>query len=104
MYKRQVELFSRTRKKNGEWSVLKGFKVTPAQAGSLPDPADAEAVAAMLGGQEYLPYGYYSTSAVTRKALPAELALKLIPIMAATGRLRWRADSYSQDLLSLIHI
>ncbi len=93
-----VELFSRTRKKNGEWSAHKGFKVTPAQAGSLPDPADAEAVAAMLGGQEYFPYGYYSTSAVTRKALPAELALKLIPMIAATGRLRWRADSYSQDL------
>ncbi len=84
-----VELFSRTRKKNGEWSAHKGFKVTPAQAGSLPDPADAEAVAAMLGGQEYLPYQYYSTSsAVTRKALPAELALKLIPMIAATGRLR----------------
>ena len=93
-----VELFSRTRKKNREWSVLKGFKVTPAQAGSLPDPADAEAVAAILGGQEYLPYGYYSTNAVTRKALRAELALKLIPMIAATGRLRWRTDTASMDL------
>jgi hypothetical protein len=55
-----VELFSRTRKKNGEWSAPKGFKLTPAQAGSLPDRADAEAVAAMLGGQD--PYPYYSTS------------------------------------------
>jgi superfamily II DNA or RNA helicase len=91
-----VELFSRTRKKNGEWSVPKGFKLTPAQAGSLPDRADAEAVAAMLGGQD--PYPYYSTSGtVTRKALPFELGLKLIPKIAATGRLRWRANSASMD-------
>ena len=52
-----VEMLSRTRKKNGEWSAPKGFKVTPAQAVSLPDAADAEVVAAMLGGQEYFPYG-----------------------------------------------
>ncbi len=93
-----VELFSRTRKKNGEWLAPKGFKVTPAQAISLPDPTDAEVIAAMLGGQEYIPYQYYSSSGtVTRKALPAELALKLIPAIAATGRLRWRTDMASMD-------
>ncbi len=94
-----IELFARTRKKNGEWSAHKGFRVTPPQASSLPDPTDVEVVAAMLGGQEYLPYQYYSTSGgITRKALPAELALKLIPMIAATGRLRWRADTASMDL------
>ena len=94
-----IELFSRKRKKNGDWSVLKGLKVTPAQAGTLPDPQDAEAVAAMLGGQEYQPYQYYSTSStVTRKALTADLALRLIPKIAAANRLRWRESSVSVDL------
>jgi hypothetical protein len=93
-----VELFSRTRKKSGEWSPPKGFRVAPAQAASLPDPADAEVIAAMLGGQEYIPYQYYSSGGgVTRKALPAELALKLIPMMAAAGRLRWRTDTASTN-------
>jgi superfamily II DNA or RNA helicase len=89
-----VELSSRTRKKNGDWSLSKPFKVTSAQAASLPDPADAEAVTAMLGGEEYSPYGYYSSSAsATRKTLPASLAMRLIPMIAATGRLRLRADA-----------
>ncbi|MGD1095831.1 MAG: DEAD/DEAH box helicase [Bryobacteraceae bacterium] len=94
-----VELFSRTRKKNGEWSVLKGFKATPAQAESLPDPVDAEAVAAMQGGREYLPFQYYSTSnSVMRRALTVDLGLKLIPKIAATGRLRWRENGISMNL------
>ena len=93
-----VELLSRTRKKNGGWSAHKGFRVTPAQAASLPDPTDAEVVAAMLGGQEYLPYQYYSSSSGSmRKGLPAELALRLIPTISATGRLRWRADIASME-------
>ena len=45
-----IELSSRTRKKNGEWSSSKPFKVTPQQAGSLPDTADAEAVASHSAG------------------------------------------------------
>jgi SNF2-related domain/Helicase conserved C-terminal domain len=97
-----LELFSRTPRKNGEWSVPKPFKVTPAQAGSLPDPADAEAVAAFLGGQEYYPNGYYgSGSSGTRKTLPASLALRLIPAIAATGRLRLRMDAIGRDLQPL---
>ena len=98
-----VELLSSTRKKNGEWSVPKVFKVTPAQAGSLPDPADAEAVATMLGGQEYFPYYYYSAgSSVTRKVLPASLALRLLPAISATGRLRLRAETASADLQPMV--
>jgi hypothetical protein len=96
-----VELFFRTRKKNGDWSVAKPFKIVPAQADSLPDPVDAEAIAAMLGGQEYYAYGYYSASAsATRKSLPAALALKVIPLIAAAGRLRLRTDSAATDLQS----
>jgi hypothetical protein len=91
-----LELFSRTRKKNGEWSAEKGFKVSPAQAGSLPDPIDADVVGAMLGGMES--YAYYSANgASTRKTLPAALALKIIPTIAATGRLRLRADLSAKE-------
>jgi hypothetical protein len=79
-----VELYSRTRKKNREWSTHKAFKVTPAQAGSLPDPVDAEVVTAMLGGLEANGYQYYSTGgSTTRKALPASLAVRLLPTISA---------------------
>ncbi len=94
-----VELFSRARKRNGEWSTLKPFRVTPAQTESLPDTVDVEAISAMLGGQDYFPYGYYSSSAsATRKSLPASLALRLIPRIAAVGRLWLRSDSTGKDL------
>ena len=78
-----IELFSRSRKKNGEWTVNKEFRVTPNQVSTLRDPLDADALAAILGGQEYYLYSYGSASATTRKALPFALARKLIPGIAA---------------------
>ena len=75
-----LELFSRSRKKNGDWTVNKEFRIAPSQVGSLPDPVDAEAIASILGGQEYYVYTYAAASGVAaRKAVPHTLALRLIP-------------------------
>jgi hypothetical protein len=88
-----LELMSRSRKKNGEWTVLKEFRINAAQTGSLPDPVDVEAITAMFGGQESYAYMYAaSTSSPARKALPPVLALKLIRLLAPTGRLVYRND------------
>src|ERR1017187_5203782 len=96
-----LELHSRSRKKNGEWTVNKEFRIAPAQVGSLPDPVDAEAIASILGGQEYYLYTYASSSgAAARKAVPHTLAQRLIPLVAATGRLYTRKMS-SMDLQPL---
>src|ERR1039457_6012998 len=83
-----LELYSRSRKKNGEWTVNKEFRIAPSQVGSLPDPVDAEAISSILGGQEYYVYAYAGASgAAARKAVPHTLAQRLIPRLAATGRL-----------------
>jgi superfamily II DNA or RNA helicase len=83
-----LELFSRSRKKNGEWTVNKEFRIAPSQVGSLPDPVDADAIASILGGQEYYVYAYAGSSgAAARKAVPQTLAQRLIPLLAGTGRL-----------------
>src|ERR1022692_2864212 len=96
-----LELFSRSRKKNGEWTVNKEFRIAPSQVGSLPDPVDAEAIASILGGQEYYVYTYAASSgAAARKAVPHTLAQRLIPLVAATGRLFTRKMS-SSDLQPL---
>ena len=93
-----LELFSRSRKKNGDWTVNKEFRIAPSQVGSLPDPVDVEAIASILGGQEYYVYTYAAASGVAaRKAVPHTLALRLIPLIAATGRLFTRRPP-SQDL------
>jgi hypothetical protein len=83
-----LELFRGRGKKNGEWTVNKEFRIAPSQVGSLPDPVDAEAIASILGGQEYYVYAYAGASgAAARKAVPHTLAQRLIPNGAATGRL-----------------
>ena len=92
-----LELYSRSRKKNGEWTVNKEFRIAPSQLGTLPDPLDAEVLAAILGGQEYYMYSYGSTSGgTTRKAIPYQLAQKLIPMLAPTGRLMFRDSTRSE--------
>jgi hypothetical protein len=96
-----LELYSRSRKKNGEWTVNKEFRIAPSQVGSLPDPVDAEAISSILGGQEYYVYAYAGASgAAARKAVPHTLAQRLIPRLAATGRLFVRKIA-STDLQSL---
>jgi superfamily II DNA or RNA helicase len=90
-----IELFSRTRKKNGEWSAHKQYQATPEQAGLLPDPLDVELISALYGGQDLYSYSSYST-AVTRKVLHLPLATKLIPLMASAGRLYYRESGVPQ--------
>jgi superfamily II DNA or RNA helicase len=96
-----LELFSRSRKKNGDWTINKEFRIAPSQVGWLPDPVDAEAIASILGGQEYYVYTYGGAGGVaSRKALPYALALRLLPAVAGTGRLYVRKTP-SQDLQPL---
>jgi len=89
-----LELISRTRKKNGEWAAPKEFRIASSHVSLLPDPVDAEVIATMFGGHDSWGYQYSSTvPLVARKALPLVLALKLIPTIAATGRLMVRAET-----------
>src|SRR5882724_9081556 len=88
-----IDLYSRTRKKNGELTVWKEFRVSHAKAGTLPDPVDADIIPALLGGTDTFSFGYSSTYATsTRKALSHALALKLLPRAAAAGRLALHND------------
>ena len=84
-----LELLARTRKKNGEWTAPKEHHVSPDQAALLTDPVDVDAITAMFGGEDI--YSFYSYGGgATRKALSQPLALRLLPAIAATGRLFYR--------------
>jgi len=92
-----LELISRTRKKNGDWAAPKEFRIASSHVSLLPDPVDAEVIATMFGGHDSWGYQYSSTvPLVARKALPLVLALKLIPTVAATGRLVVRAETAAE--------
>ena len=92
-----LDLFSRSRKKNGEPTVWKDFRISHTRAGQLPDPVDTDIVPMLLGGTDTFSFNYSSTYGTsTRKALPHALALKVIPRAAAAGRLALRADHLHQ--------
>jgi SNF2-related domain/Helicase conserved C-terminal domain len=84
-----IELFSRSLKKDGDWSAPKEHHVAADQVAFLPDPVDVEIITAMYGGQDPYSYSGY-VSGVTRKILNFPLAAKLLPQMASAGRLYYR--------------
>ena len=59
----QIDFFSRSRKKTGEWGVYKEFRIAPTQIEMLQDPVDAEAISMMFGGQDPFSYSYYGSTA-----------------------------------------
>jgi SWIM zinc finger len=92
-----VDLYSRSRKKNGEPTVWKDFRISHTRAGQLPDPVDADLVPMLLCGTDTFSFNYsasYGTS--TRKALPHALALKVLPRAADAGRLALRGEHQQQ--------
>jgi hypothetical protein len=98
-----LEVRMRTRKKTGEWSAPKEFKLAAGQTELLPDPEDAQLLTMLIGGVEVYSYNYAGAiGSNLRKALPGPLALSLLPRMAATGRLFATEHSgYSSDLQPL---
>jgi superfamily II DNA or RNA helicase len=92
-------LYSRTRKKNGDWSVVKELRVSAAKITGLGQPADEEALAVIFGGQES--FGWQYAPAQHRKVLPPALAKRVVPLIAPTGRLgiRHGALGASTELL-----
>ena len=83
-----LDVRMRTRKKSGEWAAAKELRLVPGQVQSLPNPGDVEVITMMMGGMEFYGYTYSENMPmVLRKALPPALALRLLPVVSATGRL-----------------
>ncbi len=102
-----VELFARSRKKNGELTQYKEFRVAPARVDSLPDALDAEILSLMLGGADTYSFSYTynsrygsSLSTVPRKALPNLLAAKVLPMASAAGRLMVLPEAGANHLVA----
>jgi superfamily II DNA or RNA helicase len=95
-----LEVKMRTRKKTGEWSAPREFKLSAGQIELMPDAEDQQLLTMLIGGVETYSYTYaQSMSFSLRKALPAPLALRLLPRIAATGRLfAIEQPGFSSDL------
>ena len=70
-----IEIAGRKRKKNGEWGKPQTRRIRPMEAEQLPDPADREIIALLLGAEGGSPYGYgyggYDGSSSQYKPPPA---------------------------------
>jgi len=81
-----LQLYARSRKKNGDWTAYKELRVSQADIAALPDPVDSRLIASIVGGAEYY-YSDYRYGAGVRRTLSSVLALHLIPQIAEAGRL-----------------
>ncbi len=85
-----LDIHSRHRKQDGEWSKPKPQRLTQAEIAELPDPADRQALALLLGAREQVQGYYYGynpyENATTRYHLTGAQQEALLPILCATGR------------------
>src|SRR4051794_35620775 len=85
-----IELMTRDRKINGEWSKPKPAHVSAADLRSLSDSDDREILERLQGARPHLEYsGYYGGSldnGVSRVRVSGPLARDILPLLCGTGR------------------
>ncbi len=86
-----LEVATRSRKRDDEWSKPKGRRFSQSEIAHLPEPADRQAMAILGGGREQVGgydsgHGYYYDSAPARFLLAHALSEALLPMLCATGR------------------
>ena len=101
-----LEVATRNRKLDGEWSKPKGRRFGLTEIEHLPEPADRQAMAILAGGREQgsgynSGLSYYYDSAPARFRLTHALSEALLPMLCATGRCLMRdsdADGSTRPL------
>lgn len=90
-----IDVAIRQRKLNGEWSKPKRHSVGTGQIAGLPDPADRQALAILVGSRDqssgYYGYSYYDSSS-SRYRLSESIQETLLPALCATERCFLRTD------------
>ena len=86
-----LEVTTRNRKKDGEWSKPKGLCFSMSEIADLPDATDRQVLAILAGGREqvsglYSGYGYYYENTTVQFHLSHALSEALLPMLCATGR------------------
>jgi hypothetical protein len=105
-----LDVAHRHRKRDGGWSKPTGQRFAMSQISSLPDPADRQALALLVGAREQTngygaTYGYsyssYYDSVPCRYHLTEAMQEALLPLLCATGRCLLRPANPGADLRPL---
>ena len=99
-----LEINFQERKKNSEWGKPKAQSLSTADIEALPDPIDRHLLSLLGGAERGDIYGYssgYSNSSygVLRYRLAGTLLDTVLPLLAASGRVRMRRASHPPVLL-----
>jgi uncharacterized Zn finger protein len=97
-----VEVMSRFKKKNGQWSKAKPFKLENARISEPPDQLDRQIISQLLGAGSYPaydfpPYGYQPSARQYYLATQSQLQT-LVPLMCQTGRCRLLTSDTDETL------
>jgi superfamily II DNA or RNA helicase len=94
-----IRVVGRQRKKNGEWGKPQSAPVSAYDIEHLPDPADREIFALLLGAADTPAYGPYYASNFVRASfkLVGPLAGRVLPLLARSGRLHLQTSVRGKD-------
>jgi hypothetical protein len=98
-----LEVAYRELKKGGTWSKTKTRRIPVSQIARLPDPADRQIMALLVGAKEHYdwsgPAYYYGyDTAPLRYKISAPMAQTLMPLICETGRCRLRRSPEDEGL------
>jgi superfamily II DNA or RNA helicase len=99
-----IQTLGRQRRKSGEWGKPQPVVVTTEEVDALPDPADREILALLLGATEppaYSPY-YSSNAARASFRLIGPLVERAVPLIASSGRLHVRTREHGRESLTAV--
>jgi hypothetical protein len=99
-----IQVVGRQRKKNGEWGKPQPAPVSADEIERLPDAADREIVALLLGAAEAPAYGQYYSSNFTRASfrLTGPLVDKVLPMIGRSERLLLRTGGADKEALTIL--
>ena len=87
-----VQVLWRVRKKSGEWGKPQPAAISPKEVDQLPDEADRSILPLLLGASDSVAVlgGYSSVYSRTSFDLYGELADRVLPLLAKSGRFHLR--------------
>ncbi|MDR3632361.1 MAG: DEAD/DEAH box helicase [Isosphaeraceae bacterium] len=99
----RLDVATRSRKMDGEWSKPKRQSIMASEIANLPDAADRQVLAVLAGAREPVnSYGYsYYDPSPSRYSLNAAIQETLLPVLCATGRAFLRRPAPADELLAL---
>ena len=100
-----IDVLGRRRKRNGEWGKPQPVAVGADEIDQLPDEADREILALLMGAADPYASTYYYSSIAQRAAfrLTGPLVGRVLPLLARTGRLHLRASDSGRESFTALH-